>query len=308
MTAVFTKGLVYSSVLSIVSVFGYNFFFTVPRYTFHFNDSKYLVTFILMFLVGLGISLVTYKLKNRMMQVSNLNIEKINLKNEAEKEQMKATLLRSMSHDLRTPLTTIKTGAELIRDCANIEEMDKNEILGDIISKSEWTIRLVENLLSLTHIDSKNLTVKKIGEAIEEVVPQAIRNVSGVLKDRKIHYELPTEMLIVPMDATLILQVIGNILNNAAKFTADDGNIWIKVWNTGKHTIFRISNDGSPIKEEDIPHIFETYYTAGDNKMEGSTGLGLAICKLIVTAHGGQIEARQVNNRVIFEFSLPMEE
>lgn len=307
LTAVFTKGLIYSTALSIISVFGYNFFFTVPRYTFHFTDSKYLVTFILMFLVGFGISLVTYQLKKRMMQVSNLNIEKMNLKNEADKELMKATLLRSMSHDLRTPLTTIKNGAEIIRDCSNIEETDKNEILSDIILKSEWTIRLIQNLMSLTHIDSTSLTVKKTAEAIEEVIPQAIRNVNGVLKDRIIHYELPTEMLLVPMDATLIMQVIGNILNNAATYTAEDGNIWIQVWNTGKNAMFRISNDGAAIKEEDLSHIFEMYYTSGDSKKEGSNGLGLAICKLIVTAHGGQIEARQANNRAIFEFSLPME-
>lgn len=255
LTAVFTKGFAYSSLLSVVSVFGYNFFFTIPRFTFHFNDKMYMVTFILMFLVGLGISTVTFQLKRKMEQVSVLGVERIKLKSAAEKEQLKATLLRSISHDLRTPLTTIKNGAELLLDNPRLEEGDKEKILGDIVSKSDWTIRLVENLLSLTRIDSEKLTVKKSPEALEEILPQAVRNVSGKLGTRALHYDVPEEMLLVPMDATLILQVIGNILDNAAKHTPPEGNIWIKVWNTGKNAVFRIGNDGEPIRAEDLPHI-----------------------------------------------------
>lgn len=144
----------------------------------------YMVTFILMFLVGLGISTVTFQLKRKMEQVSVLGVERIKLKSAAEKEQLKATLLRSISHDLRTPLTTIKNGAELLLDNPRLEEGDKEKILGDIVSKSDWTIRLVENLLSLTRIDSEKLTVKKSPEALEEILPQAVRNVSGKLGTR----------------------------------------------------------------------------------------------------------------------------
>lgn len=307
LTAVFTKGFAYSSLLSVVSVFGYNFFFTIPRFTFHFNGKMYMVTFILMFLVGLGISTVTFQLKRKMEQVSVLGVERIKLKSAAEKEQLKATLLRSISHDLRTPLTTIKNGAELLLDNPRLEEGDKEKILGDIVSKSDWTIRLVENLLSLTRIDSEKLTVKKSPEALEEILPQAVRNVSGKLGTRALHYDVPEEMLLVPMDATLILQVIGNILDNAAKHTPPEGNIWIKVWNTGKNAVFRIGNDGEPIRAEYLPHIFEMYYTSEEGKHDG-VGLGLAICRVIIRAHGGEIFARNAGDRVVFEFTLPMEE
>lgn len=308
LTAVFTSGYVYSSILSVISVFGYNFFFTHPRFTFKINDSEYLVTFFLMFAIGIVISTVTFLLKKKMAQISKLTIEKIEFKNNAEKEQLKATLLRSISHDLRTPLTTMKNGAEILIDNPNIDEADKHEILNDIISKANWTVRLVENLLSLTRIDSEKLTVKKEPEALEEILPQAIRNVSGIICDRQIHYELPANMLLVPMDATLIIQTIGNIINNAVRHTEPNGNIWIKVWNSGKNAIFRISNDGLPIRDDDLPHIFDMYYTTADTNNEGGIGLGLSICKLIIRAHGGQISARNNDNRVIFEFSLPMEE
>ena len=105
------------------------------------------------------------------------------------------------------------------------------------------------------------------------------------------------------------MQVIGNILSNAVKHTSEDGNIWIKVWDTGKNAVFRIGNDGASIREEDLPHIFEMYYTGGSDRNSEGVGLGLSICKLIVTAHGGQISARNgENGGVIFEFNLPMED
>lgn len=306
LTSVLTKHFVYSVILSIVSVLGYNFFFTVPRYTFNVDDHMYIVTFVLMFAIGLVISSITFQLKKSLAQVTALNIEKIKLKNDAEKEQIKATLLKSISHDLRTPLTTIKNGAKLIYEKTDLDINDRQEILNDIISKSEWTVKIIENLLSLTRINSEKLTVKKSKEALEEIVPQAVRTVNGLLGNRKIHYEMPEEMLLIPMDAVLIIQVISNILSNAIKHTNDNGNIWIKVWNTGKNTVFRIVNDGLLIREEDLPHLFEMYYTTEDYST-GGIGLGLTICKLIVTAHGGQIEARNSDKKVVFEFTLPME-
>lgn len=307
-TAVLTKGFIHSVVLSVVCVFGYNFFFTVPRFTFHFNDKTYLVTFVLMFAVGIVTSLITFKLKNRLYQINKLNIEKAKLKSDAEKEQLKATLLRSLSHDIRTPLTTIKNGAEILLADAEIGEEEKEEVLTDIVSKANWTVRLVENLLSLSRIDSEKLTVKKIPEAVEEIIPQAVRNIKGILEERKIHYDVPLELMLVPMDATLIIQAIGNILVNAVKHTEHNGNIWIKVWNSGENAVFRISNDGLAIKEEDLPHIFEMYYTGGDCAGSKGYGIGLAICKLIITAHGGQIGVRNSEDgKVVFEFNLPME-
>lgn len=308
-TAILTKGVICSSLLSLASVLGYNFFFTEPRYTFHFNDQMYVATFILMFAVGIVTSFITAMLKKRMAQINALNIEKQQLKSNTEKEQLKATLLRSISHDLRTPLTTMKNGAELLIDNPDIDEGDRKEILNDIVTKSAWMVRLVENLLSLSRIDSEKLTVRKSPEALEEIIPQAVRNVQGILGKRTIHYDMPSELLLIPMDATLIIQTIVNILINAVRHTADDGNIWIKVWNSGKHAVFRIANDGEPISEKDLPHIFEMYYTAGDCKQGKGVGIGLAICRLVITAHGGEIEARNTDDRkVCFEFTLPMEE
>ena len=155
---------------------------------------------------------------------------------------------------------------------------------------------------------SPNMTVKKSEEAVEEIIPQAVRAVHGSLGNRKIHYDMPDELLLVPMDATLIIQTISNILGNAIKHTNDDGNIWIQVWNSGKNAVFRFSNDGAQIMREDLPHLFDAYYRGADSSQDGGIGLGLSICKLIVTAHGGAISAYNGDGVVTFEFTLPMED
>lgn len=308
MTAIFTNGYIYSTISSVLSVLAYDFFFTTPRLTFHFMD-MYLVTIILMFAVGITVSALTFQFKKKMAQINNLNIEKEKLKSAAEKEQLKATLLRSISHDLRTPLTTIKNGAEVLLDNEDLDVAERNNVLSDIQYKANWTIRLVENLLSLSRIDNEKLTVQKTEEAVEEIIPEAVRSIKGILEDRKIHYEMPDDLMLVPMDATLIIQTIGNILVNAVRHTESNGNIWIRVFNSGKNAVFRISNDGEPIQDKDIDHIFEMYYTDMNCKNERGVGLGLPICKLIITAHGGQINARNTDDgRVRFEFTLPMEE
>ncbi len=307
-TALLTRGYVYSSVLSLLSVLGYNFFFTTPRYSLQFNDKMYLVTFVLMFAVSIITSTIMFKFKKRMSQVIMLNKEKEKLNSASEKDQLKVTLLRSISHDLRTPLTTIKNGAEILLENDTISDADRDEVLADITIKADWTIRLVENLLALSRIDSAELTVKKEKEALEEILPQAVRNMQGVLGNRKITYYMPENLLLVPMDATLIMQAVGNIVNNAIKHTEDDGNIWIQVWDTAENAVFRISNDGKAIADTDLPHIFDMYYTTIDRNNESGFGIGLAVCKLIITAHGGQISARNTDEgKVVFEFTLPME-
>ncbi len=307
LTGFFTNTFIYSTLQSIFSVVFYNLFFTTPRFTLGVSDLQYLITFFLMLIVGLFISALTYSYKKHMKKINELNLRNSALRHEADIENARGTLLRSISHDLRTPLTSMKTGADLLLNHPELEQRQKDEILKDISSKSEWTIRLVENLLTLTRIDSKKMTVKKKPEALEEVIPEAVRGVNGIIGGRKIHYDMPTGLVFVDMDATLITQVIINILTNAIQHTKDDGNIWIKVFDSGFSYAFWIENDGTPIADYAIDHVFEMYYTT--NERQGGIGVGLAICKMIVEAHGGEISCLNTKDgHVRFEFILPKEE
>lgn len=306
--AVFTEGFLYSSLLSILSVLSLNFFFTDPRFTFNVSDHSYFLAFFLMLAVGLIVSWLTFQLKKRMAEVGALQAEKEILKIDSEKKQEKATLLQSISHDLRTPLTTIKSGAQTLHDHPDLPVEERQEILSEITQKSEWTAKLVENLLSLTRIDGKSLSIKKKDEAAEDVVAEAVRTVSSELGRRSLDYEAPKDLLIVPMDSTLISQVLVNILTNAIQHTKDDGHIGIKVYSATGFAYFRIANDGTPLLEKDLPLIFDMYNKRTDRSTESLAGLGLATCKLIVSAHGGEITAANVGGQVVFTFSLPLAE
>ena len=308
-TAVFTKGCAYSLVLSVISTLGYNFFFTSPRFSFRFNDTMYIVTFVLMFLVGVVTSTITFMLKKRMMEISALNVEKAKLKSEVEKEQLKATILRSISEDLEAPVKTMKEDTEKLLENEDITDEEKKNIIKEISLKAGWTERIVGNLLSLSRIDNESFTVDKTPQSVRAVVHETVRNCREAIGDRMVFYDMPPDYLFVPMDSTLIAETIGNILINAGTYTPKNGNIWIKVFEKDKNAVFCIANDGKPISEKDLPHIFEMYYTTNEVGKEKGMGLGLAICKLIVTAHGGRITARNSKEgRVEFEFTLPLEE
>jgi two-component system sensor histidine kinase KdpD len=306
--AVFTDGFLYSSVLSLVSVLSLNFFFTDPRFTFNVSDRSYFLAFFLMLAVGLSVSWLTFQLKKRMAEIGALQAEKEILKIDSAKKQEKATLLQSISHDLRTPLTTIKSGAQTLHDNPDLPLEERQEILSEITQKSDWTVKLVENLLSLTRIDGSSLTIKKREEAAEDVIASSVRAMGSEFGKRTLAYDTPKDLLLVPMDATLISQVLVNILTNAIQHTKDDGHIGIKVYSALGFAHFRISNDGVPLREADLPVIFDLYNKRTDRSPESLAGLGLATCQLIVSAHGGAISAANVKGQVVFEFSLPLAE
>lgn len=303
--AIFTEGYALSLIFSLFSVASYNYFFTSPRLSLAVFDLKYIATFILMFAISIVVSTVTFKLKKKLVEINKLSTEKYLSEKETEREKLKATMLRSISHDLRTPLTSIGSGAELLLVGDNLSGVEKNEILKNIIDESHWTVRLVEDLLTLTKVEANNLVIKKEDEAVEEIIPQALRNIAAIKGNREIIVDIPKELLLVSMDATLIIQLISNILNNAIKFTSDDGRIRIQVFNSGNAAVFRIYNNGTQFEDSKIDKMFDLYYSDCNR---ASTGIGLAVCKAIVAAHGGTISARNNDEGVVFEFTLPIGE
>lgn len=232
---------------------------------------------------------------------------------EIESEKLRNNLLRSISHDLRSPLAGIKGSVSTIIETGDlISDSTRRELLQGIYDDTEWLIRLVENLLSMTRFDGGKIRIKKETELIEEVVYEAAQRVSKRSKYHEIKVKLPEDVIMAPMDGNLIEQVIVNLVDNAIKFTPKNSLIEIKVLEDKKNIIFEVTDNGMGISNDILPYIFDRFFTNGDKVSDSrrGVGLGLAICKSIVEAHGGRITAEnRVDKRgAIFKFNIPKED
>lgn len=230
---------------------------------------------------------------------------------ETEKEKMRSNLLRAISHDLRTPLTGI-LGASLtiLENNDTLDKQTRDKLILNIKEESQWLIRMVENLLSVTRINEDTANVVKTLEAAEEIVAEAVSRIRKRFKDRKINVKVPDELLIVPMDGTLIEQVIINLLENAIKHSGDDTVINVLVKKLNNSVVFEVSDKGEGIPEQDFPYLFESYVPNGKKTSDSSRGMriGLSICMSIVKAHQGKMEAaNKKDGGAVFRFTLPLE-
>lgn len=231
---------------------------------------------------------------------------------EIESERLRSNLLRSISHDLRSPLAGIKGSVSTIIETGNlISEKTRGELLQSVYDDTEWLIRLVENLLSMTRFDGGDMKVKKDTELVEEVVYEAVQRISKRSTAHEIKVTVPEAVIMAPMDGSLIEQVLINLIDNAIKFTPKNSLIEVKVYEDEKDIIFEVIDNGTGIAEDILPHIFDRFFTNGDKVSDSrrGVGLGLAICKSIVEAHGGTITAdnRESQEGAIFKFNIPKE-
>ncbi len=230
---------------------------------------------------------------------------------EAVKEHYRGNLLRSISHDIRTPLSGIMGSGEILMNMTDKQD-PRYEIAEGIYKDANWLYALVENILNLTKIQDGKLLLNKTNEAVEEVVGAAIMVVEKRAPEREISVLIPDALIMVPMDARLISQVIVNLLDNAVKHTpmGNEIRVEVSVDYEVKEVIFRVLDRGSGINENDLPNVFQMFYTTRGKSTDSQRGigLGLAICQSIIEAHGGRITAQnRPGGGAMFEFTLPME-
>ena len=244
-----------------------------------------------------------------------------NLRNAAEKEQadlmvrkeqLRSNLLRSISHDIRTPLTSISGNASnLLNHCGQLDDETRQQIFSDIYDDAEWLIDLVENLLSISRIENGQMELHLSSEIMGDVIDEALKHVDRNAVQHEITVLGSDEILLVDMDARLIMQVLINLINNAIKNTPAGSHISIESRQAGTEAIVAVRDDGPGIPDEMKPHVFEMFYTGQNKVVDGrrGLGLGLALCKAIVESHGGRIAlANNTPTGCLFTVSLPMKE
>ena len=296
-----TKGYLWGILASLLSVLAENFAFTFPYFAFDFLRVESVASAVVMLIVAVATSTLTTKIK-----------EQEKAKTESEKERVRANLLRAMSHDLRTPLTTIYGSCSaIIENYDVLSREQKRKLLGEIREDAEWLIRMVENLLSITRISSENVQVLKTPTVLEELIDSTLIKFHKRYPGQKVLVRIPEDFISIPMDPLLIEQVIINLLENAVFHAEGMTQLDFTVQKDGKWAVFIIEDDGCGIPADRLSKIFDGGLN-GTELMDGrrnNMSIGLSVCATIIRAHGGEIQAE--NRReggARFSFSLEMEE
>lgn len=294
-----TDGYLYGIFASLVSMIQIDYFFIQPYKAIDFENPICLSA---TFIVAILICILTKQLKER-------NIYKL----EVEKERMISNLLRSISHDIRTPLTAI-TGAStlLLENQKMLSEDTRNRLLKNISDEAQWLIRIAENVLSITKIGGDgSAQIRMTPESVEEIVAEAIAKIRKRFPEAVINVEVPEEPLIVPMDAMLIEQALINLIENSLIHAKSATYVKLSVKKKGRNVFFEVIDDGVGFEKSAF---FENpdNYDSDDSEaytLKRNMGIGLSVCRAIIKAHGGDFGViNKKSSGVVFWFCLNEDE
>lgn len=300
--ALMTDGYFYGFLAAVTSVIAVNWAFTYPYAELNFSIYGYPLTFVTMLAVGFAVSTLAARVK-----------EQNRIKLEAEQEKMRANLLRAISHDLRTPLTSISGAISAVLDSGDsLSNAQRLELLSDARKDAEWLCRMVENLLSITRISGdKPSAIKKEDEVLEEVLSEVVVKFRKKNPDIAVSVTVPDDLFFVPMDAMLVEQLLMNLMDNAVQHGGKTSRITINATKKDNFAEISVCNDGHGIPPSELDHLFDGSLQLCGDKIDKTRnmGIGLMVCKTIAVAHGGKIWAQNLPcGGAEFTFSLQLGE
>lgn len=281
--SMYTDGYWWGVAASIISVLAVNFAFRTPYFAFNFTIPENIFSGVVMLVVSFMTSTLTTRIKKQEQ-----------LRMESETEKMRATLLRAVSHDLRTPLTSIYGACStVIENYDSLEKEQKLKLLGEACSDAQWLNRMVENLLSVTRFDGGQVAVQKTPTVLDELIDTVLVRFQKRYPKVPVTTYLPDSFIVIPMDSMLISQVLTNLLENAAVHAEGMTQLTLRVFTLGSRAVFEVSDNGCGIPKERLRTLFTGVLpadAAADSGKHGM-GIGLSVCAAIVKAHGGEIQA-----------------
>ena len=297
-----TEGYVWGVIGAFVGTIAVNYAFTFPYFALNFTIPVNLISGIIMIGIAVLTSALTTKLKHHKTMEA-----------ESEKERLRANLLRAVSHDLRTPLTTIYgSGTTLLENGSAMTQEQRQKILEGIQEDSQWLIRMVENLLSITRMDSGRVKIIKTPTVLDELIDAVVVKFRKRYPTHKVTIDLPEEVIVIPMDPILIEQVLVNILENAVQHGKGMTKLTLRVLQKGQKAIFEIEDNGCGLDAKRPETLFSGYCPTESAVTDGhkkNAGIGLSVCASIIHAHGGSICAENAKTGgAIFRFLLDTEE
>lgn len=290
---------------ALLSTFSFDFFFIPPYFSFSVSDIQYFFTLMVMLLVTQIISHLTIRVQRHAEAMRKA-------KTQAEVEHLRNILLTSISHDLRTPLTAIMgSSSSLLQAGDDLNKSTRLELLNNIYDESKRLNRLVNNVLQIIRLEAGSIKISKQPCSLEDIISTALEVFEEQIgtKSLKIKFDFAGSLPLVPLDPILIEQVLINLIENAIKYAPNSSYIKISTQLHEKTILLKIADRGPGINKEEVDNLFEKFYQ-GKKSVRNDTGfgLGLAICKNIITAHGGKIWAEnRKEGGAVFYISLPLD-
>lgn len=296
-----TQGYFWGVMASLASVLMVNYAFMVPYFEMDFLRTENVLSAIVMLSVAIATGTLTEQIK----------IEE-KMKAEIDKERMRANLLRAVSHDLRTPLTSVYgSSSVLIENYDSLSKEQHLKLLGEMQEDAQWLIRMVENLLSVTRIDESKVQVVKTPTVLEELIDTVLVKFQKRCPKQDVKVEIPDEFVSIPMDAMLIEQVLINILENAVDHAEGMTELRLCVHLEENMAVFTVQDNGCGIAPDRMKELFTGYLDREPNAdgNRNNMGIGLSVCATIIKAHGSEIFAENPKEGgARFWFALETEE
>lgn len=309
-----TSGYLWGILGALAGVLCVNYYFTYPYNNFNFTLVGYPLTFLVMLTVAIATSALSGRVKKQRefaRERTRLTEERQKILIETEKEKMRGNLLRAISHDLRTPLTGILSASGALLDSGDLIDADsRRELLSGIHDDAEWLLRMVENVLSVTRISGGAPALHKVCEPLDEVFSQVAAKARKRYPAIELQMHIPDQVALVPMDETLIVQVLVNLVDNSI---LHGGGFLVELCAENEPGQVRITvrDHGRGIPPEDLDKLFDGFVSRDRPSSDATRGLGigLSICRTIVEGHGGRISARNMpDGGACISFTLPTEE
>jgi two-component system sensor histidine kinase KdpD len=281
-------------VTSILSVLAFDFFLVPPYLTLNVSGLQYIFTFIAFLVVGVVISALASKTREQVIQ--------------RQKEKLQTALLNSISHDLRTPLSSV-TGSlsALLDNDAGLDDVTRKELLETAFTESDRLNQLVGNLLDMTRMEAGALQINRKACELRDVLGVTLEQLKENIGARNIRIDIPKDFPEISVDFLFMMKVFFNLIDNALKYSPGNTPIDIKAAVFKDKVKIEIKDQGIGIPKGDLKHIFEKFYRVARPQQIMGTGLGLSICKGIIEAHGGEISAENNFDRgAAFIITIPL--
>ena len=296
-----TQGYFWGIAASLISVLAVNWAFTYPYWAFDLISPECISSAVVMLIVAIMTGALTTRLKQQEQ-----------LKAAAEKERMRGNLLRAVSHDLRTPLTSIYGSCSaMIENYDEIPKEKQMKLLKDVQADAQWLNRMVENLLSVTRVDTNGVRLSKHSTVLEELVDALLLKFHKHYPEQKVIVQIPEDFVSIPMDPVLIEQVLMNLLENAVFHAHGMAHLWLRVEKKNGKAVFFVEDDGCGIPQDRLANLFTGLLDseAPNDTGRSNMGIGLSVCRTIIKAHGGELKAyNRADGGAAFRFTLEMEE